>query len=129
MGGGGNARSLLVLDDVLALAELCFDTEERESLLRADQADAGAQTDVGQMLYLRGCHAAAVYWLRLAADQGDTDAMQCLGRCYAAGEGVARDENLALMWIAKAAAAGHFIAREQMAFVTANRPIQQKIDR
>lgn len=59
--------------------------------------------------------AAASYWLELAAAQGDADAMHWLGMLHAAGCGGEKDEHLALMWIAKAAAHGHRIAREQLA--------------
>jgi TPR repeat protein len=42
--------------------------------------------------------AEAVRWYRLAADQGDADAQQNLGRHYVYGTGVARDNAEALRW-------------------------------
>ncbi|MGZ5028874.1 MAG: hypothetical protein ACXV9T_16965, partial [Methylobacter sp.] len=56
----------------------------------------------------------AVYWLELAAKQSLADAMHLLGRCYLEGNGLAKDENLGIMWIAKAASLGHPIALAQI---------------
>jgi len=109
------AVTRLELDGVLALAGLELGAEERALLCQADAGDAAAQAEIGQFCFRAGRPAAAVYWFNLAAAQNHADAMQCLGQCYAAGTGVARDDNLALMWIAKAAAHGHRIAQRQMA--------------
>lgn len=111
----------LVLDDVLSLAGLSLDAEQRALLERADRGDVDAQVEIGQMLSRMQRVDAAIYWLQLAAAHNHADAMQCLGRCYAAGEGVARDEHLAMMWIARAAAAGHAIARLQMVQIMGSR--------
>lgn len=83
-------------------------------LIEADGGDAGAQGQIGAVFHGLGEMKTAVYWWQLAAAQGDADAMQWLGRCYAAGDGVEQDERLALMWISKAAAAGHAIAAAQL---------------
>jgi len=56
----------------------------------------------------------AVYWLELAAKQQLADAMHLLGRCYLEGNGLPKDDSLALMWIAKAASLGHSIALTQI---------------
>jgi len=109
------AVTRLELDGVLALAGLELGAEERALLCQADAGDAAAQAEIGLCCFRAGRPAAAVYWFNLAAAQNHADAMQCLGQCYAAGTGVARDDNLALMWIAKAAAHGHRIAQRQMA--------------
>jgi TPR repeat protein len=37
-----------------------------------------------------------------------------MGRAYAEGTGVPRDDNLGVMWIAKAAAGGHLISQAQI---------------
>jgi hypothetical protein len=100
--------------DVLALLDIRCDEEMRALLLQADQGAAEAQTDLAQCLFSTGQPGVAVRWLQRAAQQDYPDAMQCLGRCYAEGHGVGRDENLAVMWIAKAAAAGHALALAQM---------------
>ena len=103
------------MQGVLALADLNLEGSERELLCQADAGDAQAQADIGQWFFEAGRQSVAVYWFELAAAQGQADAMQCLGQCYAAGAGVARNDNMALMWIAKAAAHGHAIAQRQMA--------------
>jgi TPR repeat protein len=55
-----------------------------------------------------------VFWWQRAAQGGNADAMQWLGRAYLLGEHLPADQSLALMWLDKAAAAGHVIARELM---------------
>ena len=83
-------------------------------VLRADAGDADAQSDIGQLFSNAGKHKCALYWFQQAAQKGNSDAMQWLGRCYISGEGVPKDDNLGIMWIAKAAAHGHVIAQAQM---------------
>ena len=56
----------------------------------------------------------AVYWLELAVKRNDANAMYLLGRCYTDGNGIAKNENLGIMWIAKAASNGHVMAKGQM---------------
>ena len=56
----------------------------------------------------------AIYWVELAAKQDFADAMHLLGTCYLKGNGLAKDHNLALMWIANAASLGHQIAVAQI---------------
>lgn len=107
-------RAMLAFAEVASLICVPVQAYDLEMILRADAGDADAQADVGQMFSNAGKHEAARYWLQIAADQEHADAMQWLGRCYLAGEGVPKDENLGVMWIAKAAAAGHIIAQEQM---------------
>ncbi|WP_435511538.1 tetratricopeptide repeat protein [Variovorax sp. LT1R16] len=82
-------------------------------LIEADSGMASAQRDLGQIFASHDKPEIAVYWFSLAAEQGDADAMQCLGTAHAAGQGVPKDDDLALMWIAKAAAHGHMIAKAQ----------------
>lgn len=110
-------KTRLLVTDVLALAgltDLAWNEEMQAVLLQADAGEAGAQTDLAQWLMAEKQPAAAARWLQHAADQGYPDAMHCLGQCYATGSGLVRNENLAVMWIAKAAAAGHVIAAAQM---------------
>ena len=83
-------------------------------VLRADAGDAEAQNDIGQLFSIAGKHEAALYWLQQATQQGNPDAMQWLGQCYLSGQGVPKDDNLGIMWIAKAASCGHVIAKTQM---------------
>ena len=94
--------------------DLCFPLGADDLLLleRADAGEAGAQTDVA-LLFLENKKAkGAVIWLGLAAKQDDANAMYLLGRCYidGPGRGVAPDENLGLMWLARAACHGSALA-------------------
>lgn len=107
-------RSMMALADVVDLVGFPLDDEDLAMIVRADNGDAEAQDDAGQMFYAAGAFDAAVYWLREAAAQDHPDAMQWLGACYAAGQGVPKDDNLAVMWIAKAASKGHAIAEQQI---------------
>ncbi len=110
----GRGRTMLAWDAVMP--HICIPTtsEDLAFVLRADAGDAEAQNDIGQLFSIAGKHEAALYWLQQAAQQGHSDAMQWLGRCYLGGEGVPKDEYLGIMWIAKAASLGHVIAKAQM---------------
>jgi TPR repeat protein len=112
----------LQLSDIFPDISIPVSAQDIEFILLADTGDADAQSDVGQMFLISGKAESAIYWLQKAADQGNADAMQWLGQCYARGEGVSLDENLSMMWLAKAAALGHFIAKSQMdAFLNRSR--------
>jgi len=110
----GRGRAMLSWDDVSSQICIPMTPEDLEFLLRADAGDAEAQNDIGQLFSIAGKYEAALYWLQQAAQQGYPDAMQWLGRCYLSSEGVPKDDNLGIMWIAKAASYGHVIAKSQM---------------
>ncbi|ODU09459.1 MAG: hypothetical protein ABS84_08585 [Rubrivivax sp. SCN 71-131] len=133
-------RTMLAFGEVRAAIALVLDDQEADAIVRADAGQASAQAQVGAMFALaaltaltavsgdepqsvaRGGGGAAVYWLQLAAAQNDADAMHWLGMLHAAGYGGSDNhEHLALMWIAKAAAQGHQIAREQLATLRGQR--------
>ena len=60
-------------------------------------------------------HRAALYGRRGAAAQENADARQWRGTAYGGGGGVIpQDDNLAIMWLARAAALGHRIAAYQL---------------
>ena len=105
---------MLSWNEVAPLICIPLTPEDVNFVLRADASDAEAQNDTGQIFSMCGKHEAALYWIQQAAQQGYPDAMQCLGRFYLRGEGVQKDENLGVMWIAKAASYGHVIAQAQM---------------
>ena len=110
----GRGRAMLCWDEVLSHICIVMSPEDLVFVLRADAGDAEAQNDIGQLFSIAGKYEAALYWLQQAAQQGNPDAMQWLGRCHLSGEGVPKDENLGIMWIAKAASHGHVIAKSQM---------------
>lgn len=107
-------RTMIPLRDIAPSIPFRMSTEDLEQLALADAGAPEAQDDMGQLFLAAGHLDVAIYWLEQAAQQNYPNAMQCLGRCYLAGEGVPKDENLAVMWIAKAAAHGHVIAQGQM---------------
>lgn len=110
-----------------------WDAHDVQTLVAADQGDALAQAEMGAKFALIALRDAAAqtsasgggqdhtriarYFLERAAEQGEADAMHWLGLLHAARLGEPGGDNnaLALMWIAKAAAHGHVIAREQLA--------------
>lgn len=114
-GGTGPGKQMrLLLADVLPEFSVPVTSEDIEFIMQADAGDADAQNDLGQMFAMADKPKAAIYWWQQAANQGHADAMQWLSQCHAGGEGVPRDENLSMMWLAKAASLGHVIAARQM---------------
>jgi hypothetical protein len=107
-------RTMLPWPAVQVQLTIPFNEADIAVLAEADRGDAAAQNDIGQLLASEGSREASLYWIRQAAEQDYPDAMQLLGQAYAAGAGVQKDDNLALMWIAKAAAKGHIIAAQQI---------------
>ena len=109
-------RATLALGDALGLVRdgtrARLSDDDVAVLLQADAGDAQAQVDVGALLYLGGAREAGLYWLQAAAEQGSAEAMQWLGTAHAGGG--ERDRQLAVMWVAKAAALGHPIAQRQL---------------
>jgi len=105
---------MLAWEDVAPHLRIGLSDEDLVVLQQADDDIAEAQNDIGLLLVAEGHYEAGLFWVQQAAEKGFPDAMQYLGRAYASGEGVKRDENLAIMWIAKAAANGHSIAQKQM---------------
>lgn len=88
--------------------------EEIELIGKADTGDAEAQNDIALLFLSHGKPEGAIYWLELSAKQEYADAMHWLGRCYIEGNGVKQNEDLGIMWLAKAAAHGHLISKTQM---------------
>lgn len=114
----GRSRAMLVLGDVLGLVDVALGADDVATLLRADAGEAAAQADMGALFFVAGAHKAALYWLNEAAAQGSAEAMQWLGTAHACAGGgsvIPRDMNLAIMWLARAAAHGHAIAAQQVA--------------
>lgn len=107
-------RSMISLIDIQPLICIPMNEEEVELLISADSGAAISQSDIGQLFAVSGKNEVAVYWFKQAAEQNNADAMQWLGIAYASGKGVAKDEHLALMWIAKSASLGHEIAKNQI---------------
>lgn len=109
------ANKILIAFDSIE-SDICIklSVEHIELIKQADAGNVDAQNDVALLFLSRGKTKSALYWLELAAKQNHPDAMHWLGLCYMRGEGVTKDLNLAMMWIAKAASKGHAIALAQM---------------
>jgi uncharacterized protein len=107
-------RARIALEDVVRQTGYALTAEDTALLVQADAGDAEAQADMGEMFLSTGQPHAGRYWLELAAEQGHANAMQCLARCYLAGDGAPKEENMAIRWLAEAAARGHVIAAAQM---------------
>lgn len=111
----GRGRAMLAFEDILPMLCITIAPEDHELFIGSDAGDAEAQNDLA-LLFLELDRAdIALYWLQLAAAQKHTDAMHNLGELYIKGIGVPKQENLGLMWLAKAAAFGHVIAEQQLA--------------
>lgn len=141
--GLGGGRAMVPFAAVQPLLPVTLSEDEVGMLLRADGGEAVAQAEMGALLALAALReagaaaeagkpepvtgrcgsaaAAARYFLLQAARQGEADAMHWLAILHAAGlagrkppaDGASHAE--ALMWMAKAAAHGHEIARQQVA--------------
>lgn len=107
-------KTLILLDSIKQDSCIPLQADTLALLKQADAGDAYAQTDLALLFCVHGKTKSGLYWLELAAKQNFADALHWLGYCYLRGEGVAQNDNLAMMWIAKAAAQGHVIARAQI---------------
>lgn len=107
-------RAMLLWSEIEPHICVPIETEDKQFIVLADAGDAEAQDDIGQLFLMSKKYQAALYWFQQAAQQNNPDAMQWLGHCYINGKGVAKDEHLGIMWIAKAAAQGHMIAQGLM---------------
>lgn len=112
--GEDSNKTLIALTSIKPDFCLPFEADQLELIQQADQGDAKAQNDLALFFLEHDKAKSAVYWLNLAVKQDFADAMYLMGCCYLNGNGLPKDHNLAIMWIAKAAAAGHRIALAQM---------------
>lgn len=111
---GGGGRIMVDFDSIRPHICISLEEEDIELLSRADAGQAEAQNDLALLFLQNDKPRSAIYWLELAAKQDYADAMHWLGRCYIDGNGVVKDENMGIMWIAKSAAAGHKISQALM---------------
>ena len=107
-------KTMISFDSIKNDICIALDPDVIELIKSADSGDANAQNDLAVLFLENNQPKSAVFWLELAAKQDLADAMHWLGRCYLEGNGLTKDNNLALMWIAKAASLGHPIAIEQI---------------
>jgi hypothetical protein len=111
---GGTNRTMIPLSAIRDQIVIPLEENDLDLIEDADAAIAEAQSDLALLFLANGKPQGAIYWLELAAKQEYPDAMHCLARCFIEGNGVPRDDNLGMMWLAKAAAHGHVISQAQM---------------
>ena len=119
---GAGERTLVALDDALALSRLRLEPDDRELIREADAGNAEAQCDFALLFLAQNLPEEAVRWLEAAAHQNCPEAMHWLGRCHIAGTGVPADEKAGMEWIARAASPGHATAPHKIQYLTKPRP-------
>ena len=107
-------KTMICFDSIKHDICIALTPNDIELIKSADAGDAAAQNDLAVLFLEQNKPKSAVYWLELAAKQQVSDAMHLLGCCYLEGNGLVKDDNLAMMWIAKAASLGHSIALAQI---------------
>jgi TPR repeat protein len=112
-GPGRAQRQHIDLAQILEMFGPCPEPDFAELVVVADEGAADAQNDLGVVLLQEGKAESAVAFFQESARQEYPEAMHWLSQCYMKGLGVERDENLAMMWLNKAAAHGHVIAMAQ----------------
>jgi TPR repeat protein len=80
----------------------------------------GANLEQGLAAYARGDYDTAWANCQPLADEGNVDAMFCVGQMYANGFGVAMDDAQAMKWFGLAAGEGHPEAMYRLAVMHAN---------
>lgn len=83
-------------------------------LVAVTYQDAYASARKGAQAFQRGKYEEALKHLNPAAEAGDADAMYVLGRMYASGRGVVKDEKMATVYFAKAAELGNAGAQQSL---------------
>ncbi len=109
-----HGRTMLVLQSVAAETCLPLSGADWKLVLAADAGSATAQNELGHRFLAAADHGGAWYWFEQAAKRRHADSMQWLAWLALAGCSGAPDEKAALVWLARAAAAGHVIAQAQM---------------
>jgi hypothetical protein len=112
--GGGQNKTFIEFEALRAAVCIPLGDDDMALLEAADSGDAQAQNELAMLFLEHHKPKSAIFWLELAAKQNLADAMHHLGSCYLKGVGVAQDNHLAIIWIAKAAALGHPIACRQI---------------
>ncbi|WP_157718631.1 tetratricopeptide repeat protein [Halopseudomonas litoralis] len=107
-------RAMVAFSEIAPQINIPIEPEDYELLVDADAGDADAQNDLAQLLIDINLLDMGMHWLKQAVDQEHPDAMHNLAKLHFKGIGVPKDENAGLMWLAKASAHGHVIARQQM---------------
>jgi TPR repeat protein len=114
IGNEKNGKSMVSIDSILPHLAVPLTDDDIQLVVDADKGGAEAQSDLALIFLSNGKYREAMFWLELAIKQGDACAMHWLGRACIDGTGCPKDEDVGLMWIAKAAANGHVVSQAQM---------------
>ncbi|WP_426115272.1 tetratricopeptide repeat protein [Massilia sp. PWRC2] len=112
-------KTKIDLDTIMSHICIPIESGDLELIESADAGDAKAQTDLAVLFLSYGKWESAIYWLELATKQNYSGSMYWLGRCHIDGNGAIADENLGVMWIAKAASLGHIVSTALMKAILA----------
>ena len=88
--------------------------------LFSSAAVLGASLEEGLTAYAQGDYETALANCQPLADEGNVDAMFCVGQMYANGFGVPMDDAMAMKWYGLAAGEGHPEALYRLAVMHAN---------
>jgi TPR repeat protein len=110
-----HGRTMLPLQSVAAESCLPLAGADWKLVQAADAGSASAQNELGHRFLAAAEFGGARYWFEQAAKRRHADSMQWLAWLSLAGRDGAPDEQAAMVWLSRAAAAGHVIAQEQMA--------------
>ena len=109
-----NGKAMISFDLIKPHLCLALSPEDLSVLASAVAGDAEAQNEMALIFLANKKPKGAIYWLEQAAKQGCADAMNLLSQSYMTGSGVPQDENMGMIWLAKAATQGHLISQCQM---------------
>src|SRR5438105_12974537 len=100
----GFARNPAVI--VFFALSMCFGQNRSELIKSAQSGDGRSQLSLGELYLAEDKYLEALYFYRLAAGQGLSEAQCALGNMYRYGQGVTQDYNEAIRWYRLAAIKG-----------------------
>lgn len=107
-------KSMVEFDSIKPHMLIPLGADDYPLVQAADGGNAEAQTDLALLFISHHKLKQGIAWLEVAVKQEHAAAMRLMGRCHLEGQGVDQDDNLGMMWIARAAAKGDPIAQAQM---------------
>ena len=107
-------KSMVEFDSIKPHMLIPLGADDYPLVQAADGGNAEAQADLALLFLSHHKLKQGIAWLEAAVKQEHAAAMRLMGRCHIEGQGVDQDDNLGMMWIARAAAKGDPIAQAQM---------------
>lgn len=111
---GAKGKAMVLITSLTEHFCIPISSDDLALIESADNGDAQAQTDLALIFHANRKFKECVFWLQSAAKADYAPAMRWLGICHFNGEGLPPDDNLGIMWLARAAASGDRIALAQM---------------